>query len=219
MCPRFVYLTLYDINTPSLRVIAHAPMCCVLTRVTLAALLLNSLHTIHVVTSVMHTHKYRHLYWVPKSLAKIYKMRMDGSSPPELFWSAEHPTAEEKVIGIAINYEENHYDFIYWGTQTTDRTGALWRRGLTGLQTARTIKVLNQKPLHVATFKYNVYYHYQSRIFGDLINSFSTILESNNLVLSRASRRNIQDFTDFVIVHHSLQPGEPWSCDLWSSPL
>ena len=139
---------------------------------------------------------------------------MDGSSPPELFWSAKHPTAEEKVIGIAINYEETPNDVIYWGTQTTDRTGALWRRELTGLQTAQNLKVLNQKPLRVATFKYNVYYHYQRRFFGDLIHSFNTQRQSDYQVVNRGSRGNIQDFTDFVIVHHSLQPGEPWSCDL-----
>ena len=139
-------------------------------------------------------------------------MRMDGSSPPELFWSADLPKAEEKVIGIAINYEETPNDVIYWGTQTTDTTGALWRKELTVPQTAQTIIVLNQKPLHVATFKYNLYFHFQSRIFGDLINSFNIQQLSNNLVLSRGSRgRDFQDFTDFVIVHHSLQPGKPWS--------
>ena len=139
---------------------------------------------------------------------------MDGSSPPELFWSADSPTAREKIIGIAINYEETPNDIIYWGTQTTDTTGVLWRKELTGPQTAQNLKVLNQKPLHVATFKHNAYYHYQRRIFGDLIHSFNTQQQSDNQVVNRASRGNIQDFTDFVIVHHSLQPGEPWSHDL-----
>ena len=136
-----------------------------------------------------------------------------NDSSPKLFWSAEHPTAEEKVIGIAINYEKTPNDVIYWGTQTTNTTGALWRKELTGLQTARTIKVLNQKPLHVATFKYNVYYHFKSKVFGDSINGFNTQQESDNQVVNRGSRGNIKDFTDFIVVHHSLQPGEWWSHD------
>lgn len=143
---------------------------------------------------------------------------MDGSSPPELFWSAELPKAEEKVIGIAINYEETPNDVIYWGTQTSDTTGALWKKELTGTEMARNLIVLNQnqnqKPLHIGTFKYNVYFHYQHRIFGDVINSFNIPQQSNNQVLSKGSRgRDFVNFTDLVFVHHSLQPGERWSHD------
>ena len=145
---------------------------------------------------------------------------MDGSSPPELFWSADNPTASEKIIGIAMNYEDTPNDVIYWGTQTTDISGVLWRKELTGSQTVRNIKTLYEKPLHIATFKYSIYYHYQRIVFGDFINIYNTQQQSDNQVLSRGNRGNIQDFTDFVMVHHSLQPGEQWShnlCLLWSS--
>ena len=138
---------------------------------------------------------------------------MDGSSTPnsKVFWSSVSPTAQEKIIGLAINYEETPNDVIYWGTQTTNTTGVLWKRELTGSKMAQNIKTLNEKPLHIATFKYSVYYHYQRTHFGDFINSYSSQQQSDNQVLNRAVRGNLINFTDFIIAHHSQQPGERWS--------
>ena len=62
--------------------------------------------------------------------------------------------------------------------------------------------------LHIATFRKSIYYHDKHVIFSDVIHNYNTVQQSNNIVLTVGARGNIEDFTDFVIVHHSLQPGE-----------
>ena len=145
-------------------------------------------------------------------------MLMQGSSQSELFWSSSELTPGE-IIGVVVNYEDTPNDVIYWGIRTPGAadTDILMKQELNNPQsmgTEVTRPPLSRTLLQIATFRKNVYYRYKHPIFGDVIHSWNTVQQSDNQVLSRAGRGDIQDFTDFVVVHHSLQPGEWWSHDL-----
>ena len=143
-------------------------------------------------------------------------MLMNGSSQSELFWSSTGPTGE--IIGLAVNYEDTPNDVIYWGIRTPEITvyDILMKQELNNPQSVgMEVTRLGGRTLllHIATFRKSIYYHNKHVLFSDVIHNYNTVQQSDNQVLARGSRGNIEDFTDFVIVHHSLQPGQ-WSHDL-----
>ena len=149
--------------------------------------------------------QFRELYWTPKSGDAIYCMKMDGSGKPEILWSNTEGTTVGQVTGIALNYENTPDDILYWIVSSDDPAGTeILKLELNNPEKPiKTVTVFtNRKSSQdLQTFRENIYFRSN---FGGVRDQIIKLKAGvDNVVFNRFQA----GFTDFAVMHHSLQPG------------